>query len=176
MSASERMLSILPRYYDRSKVMQNLQKAIGAELDLLQARMMEIEREFSPSTAVETIGDWEKEYGVVTADSSLAVRRAAILSAMRARKSTTKETLRALAESAFGARCEVSESPETHQVILACYGNIPTEAIRWVAFAAEKIMPAHLELVIVQKKAETEQVYVAATSIVSKMIVKEVAV
>lgn len=176
MSASERMLAILPRYYDHSKVMQNLQRAIGAEVDRLRERMTEIEKEFSPSTAVETIGDWEKEYGVVTADSSLTARRDAVLSAMRARKRTTKETLRALAESAFKAKCEVVERSEEHQVILNCYGDIPTEAIRWVAFAAEKIMPAHLELVIVQKQTETKQVYVAATSIVSKMIVKEVAV
>lgn len=170
MSASERMLSILPRYYDRSKVMQNLQKAIGAELDRLQVRMTQIEREFSPSTAEETIGDWEKEYGLTATLAPINLRRAAVIAAMRSKKTTTKDALRMLAEATLGVRCDVTESADGLQVIVSYFGEAADDAIRRFITQAEKIMPAHVELLTAQKPREPEYIYVAAASLIEKRL------
>lgn len=164
------MMAMLPSYYDNSKVMRELQNAIGEEMDRLRDRLDQIDRELSPSTAVETIGDWEKEYGIISTDAPIDVRRAAVIAAMWAVKTTTKKTLRALAETTLGIKCEVTESADGLRVIVSYFGETDADAIHRFMSAAEKIMPAHVELFTAQKPKEPEHIYIAATALMEKHV------
>lgn len=84
-------------------VLWRLFKAFGAELARLEQRILQALAEMDPSKATETIGDWERAYGlpdvrVPVLPSSLSQRRAAVVAKIISRGAQDEAAYEALVE------------------------------------------------------------------------------
>lgn len=118
----------------------------------LRAAVVDMANQFSPVTATWALPEWERLVGITPdAGAALDDRRAAVAAKLCSSGTTTKEMIRALAESLTGYGAVVTEDASAYEFSLSFVGptagfiSVDADLIRE---AVELIKPAHLRFVI----------------------------
>ncbi|MYL45064.1 DUF2313 domain-containing protein [Virgibacillus halodenitrificans] len=94
--SNERMMDYIPKYYRNSRIMNELMKSRGSEIDELIALYDDILDQFFIETATWKLPDYEKQYGLpVNSQDSLQERRKRVLSKKRSGRANLKSILQA---------------------------------------------------------------------------------
>lgn len=88
------MFNKLPDYYENSRVMQQIQQAIGAEIDLAQTAMVAVFEQFFVELAVDWgLKIWENELELQAVNLTLSQRKNQILAKLRSHGTLTPSKL-----------------------------------------------------------------------------------
>lgn len=140
------LMKYLPWYYQRSKVMREMQDSIAKEFGIFVYYIEDVHRQVSIDTAIWGLSIYEKELGLKTNMSlSLEERREMIKAKLRGRGTTTKEMIKNTAEAFSGGQVEVIEYPEEDYFVVRFIGvkGIPRNMQGFIDML-EMIKPAHL--------------------------------
>jgi hypothetical protein len=142
----QEMLSFLPGYYGRSRIMRSILDAQGAELDKLWEALDETLRQFYVTTATWGLEGWERELGIpADPEKPVEQRRSVILSKLRGIGSVTPQLLKSVAEAYDGGTVEVYAQPGSYRFTVKFIDTLGVpDNLRDLQAAIEEIKPAHL--------------------------------
>lgn len=142
----------VPSYHDDSPESRALIDVTTRSALRCRAAFDDLALQFNVKTATWALPEWERLYGVtVQPDATMAERRAAVISRMSARGTTTVERIRELAKAITGYDCRVIEDSAAYTFSLEFYGEqsefvaIPAKSL---ASAIDEVKPAHLLCII----------------------------
>ncbi|WP_129600490.1 YmfQ family protein [Anaerophilus nitritogenes] len=140
------LMKYLPRYYQESKTMKELQNSIGKEFGVFNYYIKDVEKQFFIDTATWGLAIYEKELGIPTnVNLSLEERREIIKAKWRGSGTTTKQMIKNTAEAFSGGEVDVIEYPEEGYFVIKFIGvkGIPRNMESFKEML-ETIKPAHL--------------------------------
>lgn len=153
MTTGQRMMGYLPRLYERSRVMEQVIGAQGAELDVGWAAVADILAQHLVQTATWGVDLWEEELGL-TPDPSQAIadRRSRVLGRLRGHGTVTIKLLKQVAEAYDRGRVSVvADYPASTMIIrFVDTGGVPPNLADLEA-ELRKLVPADYDVVFLFK-------------------------
>ncbi|AEG60008.1 putative phage tail protein [Desulforamulus ruminis] len=148
MNSTEFMLALLPEYYSTGES-RILIEAIGKQIEALREVILEVEKQFSITTATWGLSWWEKEYGIKSyVGKPDDQRRSVILSKKRGAGRFTIELLRTVAQSYERGLVDVYDHPEDYYFIVKFNDTLGVPPnLDDLKNAIEEIKSANLEAV-----------------------------
>lgn len=143
------MLSYLPKLYERSRVVEDLLQAEGAEFDELRKALDQILDQAFVRTATWGLDRWEQELGLTVATwQSTTERRDRLASHLRGYGTATISIVKAVAQAYDQGTVDVVQDHPHYRVILHFVDTrgVPTN-LSDLQKAVRAIVPAHLEVV-----------------------------
>lgn len=140
------LMKYLPRYYKKSKVMNNLQQAIAKELGTSKYNEENTLNQMFVDTATSELYLWEKELGITTdLEKSYETRREIIKAKLRGSGTVTKTMLKNTALAYTNAEVDIIENYEDNSFIIKFVSvkGIP-QNMEALKKTVEEIKPAHL--------------------------------
>lgn len=150
MSREELLKSYLPKYYRKSKVVENLNYINSNELDRIEINIDETIKELIISTADKSLARWEKEFGLMS-DSKLdtQIRRSRILAKYLMRPPCTLRTLKDIVR-AFIYDVDIKEDYDNYSFDVILKTKEPVgNKLNYIIESIEEIKPAHLNFNII---------------------------
>ena len=169
--AARQIVPQLSPIYGDAYVALWLFNAVGTEIDTMEQRSDELQKQEFPQTVTWAIPYWEEEYGIVP-DETMPIdqRRQRLISKMQLRLSATPYRIANLAYAISGVKARVSErtSKNTFTVFIS---SMPDKSVTQdVRSAIEKIKPAHLLLDIQYEQGTAAKFYVGGIVSMAKHI------
>lgn len=142
----EKLVSHMPTYYRKSKVIENLHSANATELIRLDTKLDNVLNQFFVNSADYTLERYEQEYGIKTDKSyDIVFRRTIIISKKRGSGTVTPALIKNVAESFDNGIVDVIENNAAYEFTIKFIGTrgIPPN-LDDLKRAIEDIKPAHL--------------------------------
>ncbi len=143
---ARKIVDFISPIYSESYVGLWLLQVIGAELDDLQKWSAETAWQIVPQTCTWTLGEWEKEYGLLTNTSMpLENRRKNLLAQIRTRAPINPYKLQQIPEAITGvdARIQENVAANTFAIYLAAVPSAQID-VNTLRQAVDRAKPSHL--------------------------------
>jgi len=119
------LFSHVPNYYENSKVMENIIKAISNEFTLYEQDCENTKNELTFYTASTTLDKYENDFDLPTANNyQNDYRISKLRSKLRGQGTITDQIIRDIAESFSNGEVEVSVIPSEYKLVIKFIGNI----------------------------------------------------
>ncbi|MCT4605852.1 MAG: YmfQ family protein [Marinisporobacter sp.] len=145
----QKLMSYLPGYYRKSKVMKNLMTTEEKQLEQLMQKIQENINQFFIDTADKNLERWEKDLGIpISNEKDTLFRRSIIKSKLRGIGTVTVKLLENVAQSYEKGKIEVIENEEcivNNKFIIKFMDTLGAPPnLEDLKNAIEEIKPAHL--------------------------------
>lgn len=141
------LMKYLPRYYDNSKIMKDIQNSIAIEIGKAKYSKVDLLNQFFIDTATWGLSDiWEEPLGIKTdLNKSYEERREIIKAKLRGSGTVTKAMLKNTAEAFSGGEVDIIENYSEYSFIVQFIGikGIPKN-MQGLIDMIEDVKPAHL--------------------------------
>ncbi|MEG0775504.1 YmfQ family protein [Clostridium sp.] len=140
------LLSYMPLYYRKSKIIDNINSSNALELNRFHSRLDNILNQFFIDKADFTLERWESELGLdVNNNLNVDYRRSRIKSKLRGQGTVTVSLIRNVAESFSNGEVDLIENNAAYEFTIKFVGvkGIPPN-MEDLKKAIEEIKPAHL--------------------------------
>lgn len=140
------LMQYLPPFYERSRVMKEIQAACATEIGYLRYALNDLLAQFFVSTATWGLDLWEAELGISTDRTKSYARRREVLKAkLRGAGTSTKQMIRNAAAAFSGGEVDVIEYPAEGRFVVKFIGifGIPPNMAGFIQML-DQIKPAHL--------------------------------
>jgi len=166
-----KLIKYLPKYYAKSRVMQEILSAFEAELETVNARTDSVQDELRVNKADEYLSLHEldvglESYGGTGTSGDITTRRGRVLSRLRGTGTATKAMIKNVIASFVDGGIEIVEHSAEFRVeiIFIDYEGTPPDS-KNIQLAIEEIKPAHLVIWYIQTfETAIDDVYIAASS------------
>ncbi|HHY52076.1 MAG TPA: DUF2313 domain-containing protein [Clostridiales bacterium] len=140
----ELMELLPPQCYNGEEHMEELQAALGRQVEEARKARDDLFLQGRPSTATWGLANYEREYGIIPDPAKPLKQRLALWRAKRrGHGTTTVEVIRGMAQSAFGGEAMVTERPGQYLVEIKTIGTSLANREDFQT-AVSEIIPAHL--------------------------------
>lgn len=145
----QEMLTLLPRYYETSRVMKSILQSQGLEQDELFKALDETLSQFFVDTSTWGLDTWEKELAIPnTAGKPDSQRRSVIKSKLRGIGTVTIALIKSVAEAYDGGTVEVTQQPTLYQFTVKFVDTLGVpHNLDDLKQAIDDVKPAHLTVV-----------------------------
>lgn len=141
------LIDKLPPFYANSPPVVELQNALDAIVEAAREAQEDATQQLFISTATWGLDYWEKALGIVTDRTQpLEKRRGRVLAKSLAAKTTTKETIKAIAEAFTGDTATVTENTRDYWIEMTYASGEPVNH-QEINEEIDIVKPAHLTLV-----------------------------
>lgn len=140
------LMSYLPEYYRKSKVMGSIQDVNKIELDRINNKYNDLVNQCNVNTATWGLELWEREYNIkINSVMSYEERRAVINANMLSHGTCTINLIKQMANSFTGGDVEIREDVATYTFTIKFVGvkGIPKN-LDYFSSVLDNIKPAHL--------------------------------
>lgn len=160
------LLSYMPKYYKKSKVVENINNANSIELTTLDGKIEDVLNQFFLLDADSSIERWEKEFGIkIVKTQSLEERRNRVLAKLRGQGTSTVQTIKNMALS-YVENADVIEnnSDYSFMVSLTSHNGFPYE-LKGLYETIDELKPAHLQANYASTSITNDSITTRAVSI-----------
>lgn len=148
-AAGQRMLDLLPSYYEKVRETRVVMEAEGKEFDHLSAAAGDVLNQFFVETATWGLDKWESEFDIVPQSGQPDDQRRSVIRArIRGTGTVTEELMGKVAAAYINGEIEVTQQPAMYQFTVKFVSTLGIPAnLNDLKAAIEKIKPAHMDVV-----------------------------